>query len=314
MIHHEEVAILLSTYNGEEFIREMLDSLQVQTYPNFTVFVRDDGSTDKIVRIIEEYTHILKIHLVDSTSNVGAKRSFGLLLEYVLTHSQIEYFMFADQDDVWLPNKVQITLEHMKRLSADFPDKPLLVHTDLIVVDGERQQISGSFWAYQNLAPQKDQLNRLLVQNVITGCTVMINRKLAVRSCPIPDECVMHDWWIGLVASAFGTIYALDMPTIQYRQHQHNNVGAKAYNISYIISRMKGKLLLDKQFRQAQKFMELYGWELSDQVQRVVAEFIAIPKKNAISRIMTIIRNGIWKHGFVRNTGLLVKLISLPKD
>ena len=150
--------------------------------------------------------------------------NFGKLLEYADT----EYIMFSDQDDVWLPNKIELTLNAMKAAEQVYPDKPILIHTDLQVMDSELNTIANSMWSYQKLFPEAgDDLNRIMAQNVVTGCTVMINKKARAVSIPVPDEAIMYDWWLALNVCRHGKIIYVSIPSVLYRQHSRNRLGAQ---------------------------------------------------------------------------------------
>lgn len=208
----------------------MLDYLFSQTYKNFEIIARDDGSQNKTFEILHSYN----ITIIDSKENLGAKGSFGELLEYAVQNSDADYFIFCDQDDVWEDDKIEKTLVKMQEMQSQYHDEALLVHTDLKVVDEKLNILDDSFLKYERIKSQVNSLNRLLMQNTITGCTVMINKKLAYLALSIPSDSIMHDWWIGLIASKFGKIGYLDEATILYRQHGNNDTGSKKNNLSYI--------------------------------------------------------------------------------
>lgn len=216
----------MATYNGEKFIEAQIRSLLNQTYQNWRLIVRDDGSTDKTVHILEAYKKQFpgKMSILESREHLGACLSFGELLR----HSTADYAMFCDQDDIWLPEKIEMSFKGMLRLEAKYgKEKPLLLYTDLTVVDKELNVVAKSFWEYEELNPDNTTINRLLVQNVVTGCTTIMNKKLKDLSIPIPPEAIVHDWWTALVASVFGHIDYISVPTVLYRQHDRNDVGAK---------------------------------------------------------------------------------------
>jgi hypothetical protein len=217
--------------------------------------------------------------------------------------------MFCDQDDIWLPNKIELFLQEMERLEkVHGKDMPLLVHSDLKVLKNGR--ISDSYWSYQKLNPEQgDVLNRLLVQNTITGCATMINAPLRDLCCPIPDGAIMHDWWVGLVAAAFGKISRLPTPTVIYRQHESNTVGAKEWGWRFIGSRLSRpteirRSLLKTQV-QAAAFLERYSDRLSAEQYRLVRDYAEIGNRSFWGKRRTILRGGYFKNGMVRNVGLL---------
>lgn len=303
------VAVLLSTYNGERYLEDMLDSLFRQSYLNFDLFVRDDGSSDKTLAIVEKYRQRhANIRIVSSERNLGPKKSFGTLLEFALQFSTYAYFMFADQDDVWMEDKINKCLRLMEESEAENNRIPVLVHTDLAVVDSELNRISPSFWNYQNLDPAKDGINRLLVQNVITGCTMLINRKLAELSVPVPDECIMHDWWIGLIACSNGRIRYLREPTIYYRQHGRNSLGAVKFDLPYMLSRFRRMKGIEHNIVQAAALLDRSGGEIE-----AIRAFADLRLQSYAARLYTVWKHNYYKNGFIRNIGLFLQLAKLRK-
>lgn len=252
------ISICMATYNGEQFLRQQLDSILDQSNRDWQLLIRDDGSDDNTVRIIEDYMSRLsdRIRLVtDNGSHLGASLNFGKLLEYADT----EYIMFSDQDDVWLPNKIELTLNAMKAAEQIYPDKPILVHTDLQVIDSELKTIANSLWSYQKLFPETgDSLNRIMAHNVVTGCTVMINKKAKAVSMPVPPEAIMYDWWLALNVCRHGRIIYVSIPSILYRQHSGNRLGAQKATKINIIHFLKKlchiKKLLSAHYRMLKKF------------------------------------------------------------
>ena len=169
----EEIAILLATYNGEKYLSEQLDSLLNQSFQKWCLYVHDDGSKDKTVSILRDYAakYPDKIILIDAPPTGGAKYNFLFLLNVV----DAPYFMFCDQDDVWLPEKIEKTYRWMKAVEQD---KPALVFTDLQVVDQDGKLVAPRMSEYQKLNMKKSRAEDFLAENVVTGCTVMINRQL----------------------------------------------------------------------------------------------------------------------------------------
>ncbi len=218
------VQILLSTYNGERYLGALLDSILAQTYQDWNLLIRDDGSSDCTMSVIQDYiSKDSRITLLPSKENVGVISSFELLLK----SSSAPYLLFCDQDDVWLPKKVDILYSCMLDEERNFPGKPLLVHSDLLVVDADLNIISNSFWEYSNINIAQHDFNFLGVKNYVTGCAMMINRLAVNCSLPFLPETRMHDAWIALkVLKNGGEIRSLSQPTIMYRQHANNVVGA----------------------------------------------------------------------------------------
>lgn len=289
------VDILLATYNGEAYIREQIDSLLGQTYRDIRVIVRDDGSTDATREIVAEYAG--KIEIIFDHENLGPQQNFARLMRF----STGEYIMFCDQDDVWKSDKVENSLKCMKQLEAAWGNIPLLVHTDLCVVDKDLEVLAPSFWEYVKLNPKNNTLNRLIVQNVVTGCTMLMNRALLELSKNIPKEAVMHDWWIALVAAAFGKIAFLDEATIYYRQHGKNQVGASKYSLISLIKKGLTRRKFRVQHKQIEAFYNLY------KVQKEMFEsYLSLPFCNYLTVRYRIIKFRFFRSGMMRNIGLFL--------
>ena len=225
MKEHAEIAILMATYNGETYLREQLDSLMSQTFRNWTLYIQDDFSTDSTVAIIKEYQErYSNIVLLDHDQKLGAMGNFVLMLEKV----DADYFLFCDQDDVWIENKVALSLNEIKTLEDENPGKPVVVFTDLRVVDASLGEISSSFWEYMNINPKKlSTFARLGARRLATGCTMCFNRLAKSVSLPVSANAYMHDAWVVLsVSKQGGVMKGIPIPMVLYRQHASNVLGA----------------------------------------------------------------------------------------
>ncbi|MDP1880975.1 MAG: glycosyltransferase family 2 protein [Parachlamydiaceae bacterium] len=297
------IDILLGTFQGESYLEELLRSIFSQTYQDFCILIRDDGSTDRTLEIIKTYSQSYpsKIILITSTTNLGVKKNFSELLK----HSHAPYVMFADQDDYWLPNKIEVSMYEIKQLeSIHGTHVPLLVHTDLKVVDHQLKLIAPSFWKFTNINPLSYQLNRLLTQNIFTGCTLLFNRSLANLAFPIPNEAIMHDWWVGLIASCFGFIQTCSKQTILYRQHTDNQVGAKKYSFIHGVEKLfKKKATVTSTLIQAQFFLDSFKFKLQFQPSYIRLLTIYSQLNNApfLSQKYLLLKHRFFKQGFLRN-------------
>ena len=241
-----EVEVLLATYNGARFLREQLDSIIAQDYGNIRVLARDDGSNDGTVEILDQYAKRFpgSFRLMPASAPTGsAKNNFLLLMKA----SRADHICFADQDDVWLPDKVSRTKHAMDQLQSRWGTKvPLLVFTDLHVVDDRLKILHESFWSHMNIDPDRmERLAKLMVQSVVTGCTAMLNRPLLELSLRMPDEAFMHDRWIGLLASFMGKSNGLRVPTVLYRQHEHNVLGT-GRDVAGMVAAKETRSLLER--------------------------------------------------------------------
>ena len=218
-----KVTILLSTYNGEQFLAEQIKSIQEQTYKGWQLLIRDDGSTDGTRAVIEDFCRKDdRIAFINrgNPQNLGVIQSFHSLLQY----QDSDFYLFSDQDDVWLPDKIAMQLAEADKYDSS---QPLLVYTDLKVVDQELQVVHESM-----IRTQSDHANTELVQelteNTVTGGVSMINRALAqLWTGKEEHELLMHDWYLGLLAAAFGNLVYIDKPGELYRQHSNNVLGAR---------------------------------------------------------------------------------------
>jgi glycosyltransferase involved in cell wall biosynthesis len=230
------VAILLTTFNSEPFLTALIESILGQDNSDWTLFISDDGSSDKTPEILKYYADNLpdKIVLIGfPEKNVGASIAF----ERLLRHIDSPYYMFCDHDDIWLPYKISLTLTEMKAAELKFKKTPVLVHTDLTVVDRQLTLIAHSLAAFSKINPGKSGNYKFLtVANFVTGCTIMINSPAKQIILPIPNHAVMYDWWIALNVSRQGQIIYIPEPTILYRQHDQNVVGAKKAGILYFVN------------------------------------------------------------------------------
>jgi glycosyltransferase involved in cell wall biosynthesis len=205
------IDILMATYNGERFLREQLDSILGQTCTLSTLeeACRQDPNRIRLVH--------------DSLGRLGAPGNFARLLDL----SDAPYIMFSDQDDVWLPDKVRASLAAIRVAEQAFPNLPLLVHTDLVLVDSQLRRLADSFWTVRKVRLYNTDIRTsVLHDNVVTGCTVMMNRRAKEIASPFPERVRMHDWWVAANVAEKGRVIPLPVPTVLYRQHETNSLGA----------------------------------------------------------------------------------------
>lgn len=219
------IAVLLSTYNGENYLRIQLDSILSQTNKAIRVYIRDDGSTDSTLAIIEEYAKRYPSRITflqDSSRNLGPAKSFMKLLVEV----KADYYFFCDQDDKWKEDKVERTLSFLQKIEDENPGKPVLVHTDAEIVDQNLKPLYHSLWKRMRVHPKRlDNKWMTAVCYTITGCTMAINNAAKQVSIPMPSNAHMHDHWIAYKVSLMGKVRPLNYASMLYRQHQSNAVG-----------------------------------------------------------------------------------------
>lgn len=299
------IDILLVTYNGEKYLQEQVESLLNQTYTNWRILIRDDGSTDSTISLIEtlacEYPDKI-IFIKDNLGNLGPAQSFSQLLEI----SDASYVAFCDQDDVWFENKLEIQMKEMKLKEKLYgQETPILIHSDLIVADHKMKEISASFWKYQNLNPTKmNKLNVLLVQNFVTGCTSLLNKKLVDISRPIHKNAIMHDWWVALMAISNGIIVNVNTPTVYYRQHEGNTIGANEWGIRYIYKLTWKKFPSIKNSLLATKIQAAALQEKAcsnEKSASIVNSYVSLFDRSWLWRHVQVVKHKFNKYGFIRN-------------
>ncbi len=319
--------ILLSTFNGAEFIAAQIESIQNQSLRNWILLIRDDGSHDDTVDILTSFAaHDSRIRLVnDLRGNVGIARNFGHLMKIALKEGAKVAF-FADQDDVWLPEKLEIQLDLLKKIERKCGiNTPLLIHSDLMVVDKQLNVLSGSFMKYQGISNEsRASLNVLLVQNYVTGCTVAINRPLLELALPIPDLVMMHDWWLALCAVSCGEIGYIQTPTTLYRQHGNNEVGAKGFwqmlnpLRTNLLKRWKiGECHFLGTIKQASQLADRISKSLFQPhygVESLINGYATCLSLGPFERLDWIRRNGLHRQGMIRQVLFLTRLLMTDHD
>jgi glycosyltransferase involved in cell wall biosynthesis len=311
-----QIDVLLAAHNGVRFLGQQVESLLGQTYPRFRILARDDASTDATAALLADLAARRpdKIEIVDSRGvRLGSRGNFAALLEA----SDAPYAMFCDQDDVWLPEKIERTLRTMRDVERRFgADQPALVHSDLAVVDEALRPLGRSFWEYQHLDARRGAtINRLLMQNVVTGCAAMANRPLVRRALPIPPEAVHHDWWLALVAAALGRVEPVAEATVLYRQHGRNQVGALRWDAAHVVR--KARTFFDRSTlvrnmrdsgRQARALLERLGSSLPDRKRSAIAAYVRLGECGFLGRRWRVARYGFYRTGWIRNLSLLARI------
>jgi glycosyltransferase involved in cell wall biosynthesis len=249
-MNERNIAILLATYNGDEYLKEQINSIISQTYKDWTLYIQDDGSTDNTLAIIDGYTQQhSNIQFLGQTKGLGAKGNFFSMLQQVNS----KYYMFCDQDDVWVEDKILVEMERMEVEEHRHPNKPVLVFTDLLVVDANLQTIAESFFTYAGIYPQfLTTFGELGASNLVTGCTMLINHVVKdVASRHSASTATMHDAWLALcTAKAHGILSCITTPLVLYRQHSSNALGASdigRLTLRYRLGNIKKNYLLNKQ-------------------------------------------------------------------
>ncbi len=303
------VDILLATHNSEKYIIEQLDSLLEQTYTDIRILIRDDGSSDNTVDIIKYYMQANpdRIKLVEDGKSAGsAAKNFMLLAK----QAEADYVMFCDHDDFWMPNKVEVSITEIQKIEAEQgKDTPVLVYTDYAVADANLQVLDVNAEGNQDFS-FNGELEKLIVQNYVTGCLMAINKALCAKIGDYNESMLMHDWWIAILASAMGVVKHVPVVTMKYRQHGSNEVGAvdvKSFN--YRLNKLFAKQTKSNMnicYNQIKAFADEYKNQIPKDKYQIIENYLSIPdKKLKINRIIALCRGKYLKSDLIRVLGQL---------
>ena len=301
--------VLLACYNGEAYLPPLLNSLSGQTGAEFRVLMQDDGSRDGTPELLRRQAEADdRFRLVsDGGAGRGAVGNFWSLLG----QAEGDYAALCDQDDLWHADRLQAGLAAMAAAEARWgKGTPLLIHSDARVVDAGGRTLHGSFFAHQGWDFRAVELPRLLVQNNVTGCTVLMNRplrELALR-CGNPAEMYMHDWFLALTAAAFGHVVCIPRPLVDYRQHGDNEMGASAAGLAErgvraLSARERGKARIALTYRHTRAFAQAYGSLLPPEARGIVERYLALEGRSKPGRVWGILRGGYRMQSPVTRAG-----------
>ena len=325
------IEILLATYNGERFLPEQIESITSQSFKDYYILASDDNSSDCTFEILRSYESVLgeKIRVVQSNTH-SAKENFYNLLDM----ADAEYIALCDQDDFWESDRLEKSLKAIQRLEKRYgKETPILVHSDLEIVDGnlnsqnkKMSELTGISEAIKYAKKESKYLytisteksfSRYLVENNITGNTVIINKAL-LDIYKRPEVSFMHDWWLGLIAFTFGKVGFLNECLVKYRQHENNELGAKnPLELHNIKKRNKQKIRenYDCMFAQVEEFLRLYKDELGKSrsadtyfARKYLNAFANMKSKNRISKIRDILKYSFFKSSKILTIGEMLNI------
>ncbi|MGL6064747.1 MAG: glycosyltransferase family 2 protein [Fusobacteriaceae bacterium] len=293
--------ILMSTYNGEKYLEEQLESLINQTYKDIKLLIRDDGSTDKTLDILKHYKKKYPTLIeIEFGKNLGVVSSFFKLIE--LSDQRVDYFAFCDQDDYWEENKIENAIKNIKNNS------PFLYFSRTKLVDENLKFIDISL-------KNKIKINfrNAIVENVVTGCTAVINKKMMclLKKRKInPKNILMHDWWLYIVASFMGEIFYDKESYILYRQHSNNVVGIQTNKIKIVknkIYRFIKKRKKNNLKNQIKELLDNYSEELSSSDKIYLEELLKT--ETIFKRIKNLYKLNFYRHKKLDN--FILKILYL---
>ena len=311
------ISVCIATHNGEKYIKEQLDSILCQLSTEDEVVISDDGSTDKTIDVILSLRDS-RIQLYQYHQTAKGKVSHYYVcknFEKALKQAKGDYIFLADQDDVWNSDKIEKTLKKYYELHEN--NFPVLIHSDLSVVDSNLNVIDDSFMTYTNTPKKLSWKNYLVENNNVVGCTVLINDFLAElyrKNCSKlnKEKIFMHDSFFAVLASLTGKIFYIDEPLLKYRQHENNTIGVKPIKSLFLIIKQKASEL--NSCKQLQIKKEDFAGEIlkccnfDDGKIKIVRQFSVLREKNKFSRLVFILNNGISRTSFLTNIYLYVTI------
>lgn len=290
------VCVLMSTYNGEDYVKEQIESILEQEDVLVRLLVRDDGSSDRTLSILEDYERQGRLDILPSRENIGAGQSFLELLRKA--SADFRYFAFSDQDDVWQPDKLA---RAVLKLESSGTNQPAMVFSRQEVVDQDLNTIGLSH------IPQRIGLGNALVECITPGCTIVLNqqaRNLLVNNYPASLH-MMHDWWIYLTLACFGNIVYERTLSMKYRQHGKNVIGRKVSFLNKFLVRWQrfrssGKFIgyMALPSDQATEFRKVFGDRIPADKAELIDRFIA-GKTSFLVRLRMSCSNGIWRQNLL---------------
>ena len=304
-----KTAVLLAAYNGSKYLPALLDSLRNQTDPDFFVIMQDDGSTDNTPEVLRSAAEqdIRFVFGSEQGQHLGAAGNFISLIR----QARADRILLSDQDDLWEPDKIACLKQAMQEQENRFgAETPLLVHSDCSLINEAGDVIGESLFRHQGWDPAAVTLQQLLVQNNVTGCTLIMNEPLRrlVADHARAKELFMHDWFIALTAASFGRISVVDRPLTRYRQHAGNQIGASARSLpgralAALKNRDESKRRILLTYTHTKVFRKLYGDELPPKAAQITEAYLATRQMRKIPRVLAVRRMGCVMQSSVTRMG-----------
>ena len=305
-------AILLTTYNGSAHLPELLSSLLAQTEPDFSVLMQDDGSEDQTPAILREIADR------DPRFSFGSEQGkhFGAAGNFLslIRQTAADYCLLCDQDDIWEADKLAVLKKAMLDLESRYgSETPLLVHSDCSLISQDGEKTGDSFFRHQGWDPGAVSLPRLLVQNNVTGCTMIMNKPLRelIAAHAKAKDLFMHDWFIALTAASFGRISFVDRPLTRYRQHGNNTIGASTKSLLHrgldaLKHRREAKRRILLTYTHTKVFRKLYEGKLPAEALSVVDAYLATQRMRKLPRVLAVRRMGCTMQSPVTRLGQIL--------
>lgn len=285
---NKSISLVLATYNGEKYILEQLDSIMNQELLPEEIIIIDDCSIDETYEILISYDfREIKVQIIKNERNLGPIANFKKGINLATG----DFIALCDQDDVWLPHKLKLSLEAILLLNQE---KPCMVYSDLTLVDENMSVLSDSLHKLWKVNPKYYDLSFISFSNIVTGCTILFNKKMQKELRYMPTNIIMHDYWMGLIGYSFGEVKYMNETTILYRSH-HSSVTSKERN-SFFEDMKNSKKNIKNQVDQIELFRKVYKNRFSTENEKVFETFLKLSTKPYfIQRVYMKLRKYIKK-------------------
>ena len=319
--------VILAVWNGQNYLPAMLDSLLSQTTRDFNVLVRDDGSTDGSLEILESYKPKFdgRLRVIAGEPTGSATANFAILMR----ETKADYVLFADQDDVWKPEKVELTLRSLKDAEAKYgkstpiyfatdievankaeakygKSTPIYFATDIAVVNKDLELISPSYWKWKRLKPSMmGKLSQSLICVPIQGMASGINRALLDLANPVAEKAISHDWWTQLIAAAMGKVICDPTVTALYRVHGGNaSIPKEVGLVPYLKLGLDTSFLrrgLGRRIEQANALADALTGRMPPDKLKIIRRFTRLQSQGFVQRRWTLVSGNYLYHDLVRS-------------
>lgn len=278
----KKISVILASFNGAKYIDQQIDSILNQENLPDEIIICDDKSTDDTIIQLNKYQHIPQIKVYANEQNLGVIENFK---RGVKLAKQGNWIVFSDQDDIWLPEKLNLLSCAMAVLDNGLT--PALIYSDLALIDKNNVKLPLSFWESQKIYPPKINLQKLLFGNIVSGCTVIINRSMADEFLKMNNSQFLHDEWLTLIAYTIGKVRFLEQRLVLYRQHESNLTFSEKYRTWHFLDHIYDiflylsgkKKFLKHQFELAKCFLNTYEKSLTDKQVDIFKSFIKLENR-----------------------------------
>ena len=302
--------VILAVWNGQDYLPAMLDSLLSQTTSEFNVLVRDDGSTDGSREILENYKQKFdgRLSVIAGEPTRSATANFAILMR----ETKADYVLFADQDDVWRPEKVGLTLRSLKEAEAKYGrSTPIYFATDIEVANKDLELINPSYWKWKRLkASRMSKLSQSLICVSIQGMASGINRALLDLANPVSAKAISHDWWTQLIAAAMGKVICDPTTTALYRVHGGNASIPKPVGVlPYLRLGLDASFLrrgLGRRIEQADALADALAGRMPPDKLKIIRRFTRLQSQGFLQRRWTLVSGNYLYHDLVRSVATFV--------